>query len=426
MSIISRFKNGLEDIVLSSKSFIGNPWKMAGAGLILLFLVDYAHSQNTLNFHVQSVPSMNNAHSGITLTEISGPARTHTETDSATGNGTIDAPYGTFELIIKTKGHRRYIDTITVNGNQDFDIQIPEWIPTISTYFTDAMDLANCLKDQYGSKGVPKLRRWHDDLQPIRLFQENMPTDTAYWNTEWNAAKNSILEKTDSIVKFREADADSVIGVKIHYMLRDSIPLNAWGYTTLDEYFPDRTPKHMTMLLANDIENGHPVIGRETIIRELCRVAGLFANSPDGIHVMYLAGGNFHGELSIDEGNALKIIYKLKVDTDTRKIKPINDSTITGIRRTQQGIPDNFVLEQNYPNPFNPVTNIKFKITEFGFVTLKIYDLLGKEVAIVVNEKLALGSYTRQWNASSFPSGMYYYRLQINNYTETKKLLLLK
>jgi len=83
-------------------------------------------------------------------------------------------------------------------------------------------------------------------------------------------------------------------------------------------------------------------------------------------------------------------------------------------------------LEQNYPNPFNPVTNIKFKITEFGFVTLKIYDLLGKEVAIVVNEKLALGSYTRQWNASSFPSGMYYYRLQINNYTETKKLLLLK
>jgi hypothetical protein len=172
----------------------------------------YVIAQNTVNVHVQSVPSLKNAYSGISLTAIPGPMFVHTETDSITGNGTLNIPSGTYELMIKTVGHRRFVDTLTINSNQNLDIQVPEWIPTISSYFTDAMDLVNCLKDQYGSQGVPKLRRWHDEEQPIRIFHENTPVDTIFRHN-YESAKNSILAKTSGTAKFREADADSIVGV---------------------------------------------------------------------------------------------------------------------------------------------------------------------------------------------------------------------
>jgi hypothetical protein len=83
-------------------------------------------------------------------------------------------------------------------------------------------------------------------------------------------------------------------------------------------------------------------------------------------------------------------------------------------------------LSQNYPNPFNPSTTISFSIPSRSFVSLKIFDLLGREVATLVSEELTAGSHARQWNASGFPSGMYFYRLQAGAYTATKRLLLVK
>lgn len=100
---------------------------------------------------------------------------------------------------------------------------------------------------------------------------------------------------------------------------------------------------------------------------------------------------------------------------------------------SQQGI-FSYRLYQNYPNPFNPLTNISISIPTHSFVTVKIYDLLGREVATLVNEEMSAGSYTRQWNAAGMPSGVYFYRLQARqisggqagSFTETKKLVLLR
>jgi hypothetical protein len=83
-------------------------------------------------------------------------------------------------------------------------------------------------------------------------------------------------------------------------------------------------------------------------------------------------------------------------------------------------------LEQNYPNPFNPVTNIMFQIPKSNFVTLKIFNILGKEVATLVNEKLNAGSYIVDWNASVYPSGVYFYRIQAGDFIETKSMVLVK
>jgi len=85
-----------------------------------------------------------------------------------------------------------------------------------------------------------------------------------------------------------------------------------------------------------------------------------------------------------------------------------------------------YVLNQNYPNPFNPSTNIKWQLPETGFVTLKIYDVLGNEVATLVKEEKSVGSYEVEFNASNLPSGIYFYRLQAGSFVETKKMVLMK
>jgi hypothetical protein len=83
-------------------------------------------------------------------------------------------------------------------------------------------------------------------------------------------------------------------------------------------------------------------------------------------------------------------------------------------------LPKDFVLDNNYPNPFNPSTTISFSLPSRLFVTMKIFDIMGREVATLVNEELPAGTYSRTWNAGTMPSGAYFYRLQAGEYSETK------
>ncbi|HVO73802.1 MAG TPA: T9SS type A sorting domain-containing protein [Ignavibacteriaceae bacterium] len=89
-------------------------------------------------------------------------------------------------------------------------------------------------------------------------------------------------------------------------------------------------------------------------------------------------------------------------------------------------IPSKFLLEQNYLNPFNPSTIITFSLPSKSFVTLKVFDFLGKEVATIVSEELSAGSHNREWNAGNLSSGVYFYRIQAGSFIETKKLILMK
>ena len=91
-------------------------------------------------------------------------------------------------------------------------------------------------------------------------------------------------------------------------------------------------------------------------------------------------------------------------------------------------IPTEFSLEQNYPNPFNPETKIKYVIASGAkqSVSLKIFDVLGNEVATLVNEEKEPGIYEVEWNGKEFASGVYYYTLTAGSFVQTKKLMLLK
>jgi uncharacterized delta-60 repeat protein len=105
-----------------------------------------------------------------------------------------------------------------------------------------------------------------------------------------------------------------------------------------------------------------------------------------------------------------------------------------GIKQISSEIPVSYVLSQNFPNPFNPTTKIKFAIPQSplyergvgGFITLKVFDLLGREIATLVNQPLQPGTYEVEWDGTNYPSGVYFYRLTTSAYVEMKKMVLLK
>jgi hypothetical protein len=104
-----------------------------------------------------------------------------------------------------------------------------------------------------------------------------------------------------------------------------------------------------------------------------------------------------------------------------------NIGVITGITPpVTPNIPAIYSLSQNYPNPFNPVTKINFALPKSGLVTLKVYDMLGREVAQIINETRVAGNYEVEFNASALSSGTYFYRLESNGFIDTKKMMVIK
>ncbi len=128
-------------------------------------------------------------------------------------------------------------------------------------------------------------------------------------------------------------------------------------------------------------------------------------------------GNNFQNVCALQSisDSALKYYYN-----DFRTCVPI------GIQPINSEIPTRFELFQNYPNPFNPVTKLKFQMPKSGFTKLVIFDVTGKELSILINEELQPGTYEIEWSAVNIPSGVYFYSLITNEFTQTRKMVVIK
>jgi hypothetical protein len=129
-----------------------------------------------------------------------------------------------------------------------------------------------------------------------------------------------------------------------------------------------------------------------------------------------------------DKNDGDKIIYDNLVSQATHGVISMSTNSIFA-KETEESdlvVPTEFALEQNYPNPFNPTTTISYSIPEAGYVELKVYDILGNEVATLVNEAEESGYHTALFDATKLASGIYIYTLRTNNFVQTRKMMLLK
>jgi hypothetical protein len=139
-------------------------------------------------------------------------------------------------------------------------------------------------------------------------------------------------------------------------------------------------------------------------------------------------------ESFLGTGNVVNCSYLANIDlsaagTDGQRIGDTRwqcYGALTGVDNTASLSPFKFSLDQNYPNPFNPSTSITYEVGKAGFVSVKVYDLLGREVATLVNQFKEAGSYPATWNAANFGSGVYFYKMQSGSFTATKKMILMK
>jgi len=99
---------------------------------------------------------------------------------------------------------------------------------------------------------------------------------------------------------------------------------------------------------------------------------------------------------------------------------------VVGISKIENTIPEDYALFQNYPNPFNPSTIIRFSIPAVSYVTLEVFSALGEKVEVLVSEELSAGTYKYDWKAEDLTSGIYFYRLSTESFSEIKKMILLK
>jgi hypothetical protein len=169
---------------------------------------------------------------------------------------------------------------------------------------------------------------------------------------------------------------------------------------------------------------------------------------PAGVFDIRYSSGKIAEDISASQSIEMSgVVYPVKIQVENMHAKftdgfsnEFNKELIPGeeliiydnqinkliVQSSHSSTPVKYSLDQNFPNPFNPVTTIKFSIANSGVVTLKVFDILGREVATLLNEEKPAGNYEVEFNASELASGIYFYKLQSGNYVETKKMILMK
>ncbi|MCX6168333.1 MAG: T9SS type A sorting domain-containing protein [Ignavibacteriales bacterium] len=130
-------------------------------------------------------------------------------------------------------------------------------------------------------------------------------------------------------------------------------------------------------------------------------------------------------ELGYSDSNILLYLNGKEAAFSVRCLKGDGITSVSDDLNKKE-IPTNYSISQNYPNPFNPSTKIKYQISTSGKVSLNVFDLLGNKIATLVNDFRSPGSYTVDFDGENIPSGIYFYRIQVNEYTEAKKMILIK
>ena len=198
-------------------------------------------------------------------------------------------------------------------------------------------------------------------------------------------------------------------------------------------------PRPVKFLYSGDPETNYGWTELKGMIRNCGGDTGVYqpTNQPgDRRFVLSMGKDNF----TMNPGDSQSIVIAQFIARGSNNVNSVTKlkslaefvaNYTVGINQIGTEVPSNFVLSQNYPNPFNPDTRIKFTIPGFSslnsnVVTLRVFDMLGREVSVLVNEKLNPGIYEVSFDGSKLASGLYFYRLQMDGYSDTKRMALIK
>jgi len=226
----------------------------------------------------------------------------------------------------------------------------------------------------------------------------------------------------------------NIVGRKSEtYGVSYGTPVNIAANPNVDEYWFDAsvytggTGGFDLILYSDSLQTGQPTNGTDKLMYCYSNSTGTSFSVPVTISE-HSPGWSSRGYIP-----ALVEIPTLDLgavwvgqDASAKKVYFDRYSLVSKIRNEYGNTPQKFILEQNYPNPFNPVTNIKFSIPQNGFVSLKVFDIMGREIETLVSKNLVSGNYNIDWNAGNYSSGIYFYKLESNGFTDTKKMILVK
>lgn len=218
---------------------------------------------------------------------------------------------------------------------------------------------------------------------------------------------------------------------------------NPYGYDVVTRKINPQTGSTIWTNEYNSAPNKNDLANRMVLTADKIYIACSFQNS--GGYDFGVLALNYNGSVyctyrhpQLSQAHAINICKNdnLIYATGMENLAPGNSNiytvrigNVTGINNTGTETPKDYQLYQNYPNPFNPSTRIRFEIPSIETISevhLRVYDILGREVTTLVSEVLKPGTYDVEWDASNYPSGVYYYRIEAENFTETKKMLLMK
>jgi hypothetical protein len=186
---------------------------------------------------------------------------------------------------------------------------------------------------------------------------------------------------------------------------------------------------NMSLLPLGEVDSRYVTFNsmKELKIAEECTIIGSFVAPDEKVHLkkdVYLRGSVCAKEIDFDK-DGIALYHDAGTGLAKSAVGFIADNNFE-YETQKETLPESFVLNQNYPNPFNPTTMISYQLPEPAYVVLKVYDVLGNEIATLTEGHSGAGSFTVEFNASDLSSGVYIYRLSANEFTQIRKMILSK
>ncbi len=257
--------------------------------------------------------------------------------------------------------------------------------------------------------------------QTISIASDSKGNIYASWNKGFTVYKDNVWINYDSKNSIMKSDYIST------YSLDVDKEDNAWFSTGYGAY---KIANDGQMTLYDNTNSGLPInVAVRKVFSDDQKILWFCT---DGGGIVKYDGSTWQNITTFNSGLGSNAVRTMHIDKKGNywigSFSGLSyyNPNVVGVEQDYQNIPTQFELSQNYPNPFNPETTIKYQIPEGGHVSLKIYDVLGREVVTLVNEFQFAGNYTKMFNASSLSSGVYFYRLKTDKYSKSKKMILMK